>query len=322
MGKKNLIGYEFGDYIVDSFDNTKGKYKYYWHCHCKHCGAEKSIATHSIETGKSSRCNQCNKNFGKMGNLKGFQENLSGQRFGNLTVIEFSHKENTHSYWLCRCDCGEFCIKSITFLRKSKNKMCQNCIQKYSNIANIIRDENIDEIGRVKTKVQFTASKNNKYEFVNDYVIINDKILIDKIDYDFIDSFDRYISIDSRGYAYFSYGNKDIYLHRLLTGTDLFYDEFDGKIADHINGNALDNRRNNLRVIDRRENPINCCKRKDNLSGCKGVSWLERLQKWQVNIQYKKQNYYIGVFENIEDAVAARKQAELKYFGDLNRSEQ
>lgn len=44
MGKIiDMTGTEFGDYIVDSFDNTKGEYKYYWNCHCKKCGAKSRL---------------------------------------------------------------------------------------------------------------------------------------------------------------------------------------------------------------------------------------------------------------------------------------
>lgn len=82
----------------------------------------------------------------------------------------------------------------------------------------------------------------------------------------------------------------------------------------------MDNRRSNLRIILKKDNAVNCGKRKDNKSGHKGISWLARLNKWQVNIQFQKQGHYIGVFETIEEAIIARKEAEVKYFGELNRS--
>lgn len=33
-------------------------------------------------------------------------DNLIGQRFGLLTVIERRPSKNGHSNWLCKCDCG------------------------------------------------------------------------------------------------------------------------------------------------------------------------------------------------------------------------
>ena len=145
-------------------------------------------------------------------------------------------------------------------------------------------------------------------------------IVVDSQFVDYLKSFDRYISIDSRGYAYFSYCGQDVYLHRLLTKTPLFFDASskDVEIIDHINRNRCDNRTENLRTIKKSENPVNCSIYSNNKSGYKGISWLERLQKWQVNIQYKNKNHYIGVFENIDDAILARKQAEQDVFGKVN----
>ena len=320
MGKfTDMTGTEFGDYIVDSFDDTKGKYKYHWNCHCKKCGATKSIASSSIKNGKSARCNVCNENFGKR-ETYGFRKDLTGKKFGSLTVIKYAYSKCKHSHWACRCDCGNICTVSISFLKRSANLMCPKCIEKFSDIYNVLESNNRDADGRIINKIKFTNCKPNKYIFLEDKVIINDKVVIDKEDFDFIDSFERYISIDTRGYAYFSYGTRDVYLHRLLSKALLFCKNFETDICDHINGDRLDNCKTNLRIIKRSVNPVNCGVRTDNKSGCKGVSWLERLKKWQVNIQFQKQNHYIGVFENFEDAVKARKEAEIKYFGDLNRS--
>ncbi len=320
MGKFiDMTGTEFGDYIVDSFDDTRGKYKYYLNCHCKKCGAKKSVAFSSIKDGESARCNVCNKDFGRR-ETRGFQKDLTGKKFGSLMVIKYAYSKGTRSYWVCRCDCGNTYTVSISFLKRSINLMCPKCIEKFSDINNVLGSNNRDIDGRIINKIKFTNCKSNKYIFLEDRIIINDRIIIDKEDFNFIDSFGRYISIDTRGYAYFSYGSKDVYLHRLLSKAPLFCENFETDICDHINGNRLDNRKANLRIIKRSVNPVNCGIRTDNKSGCKGVSWLERLKKWQVNIQFQKRNHYIGVFENFEDAVKARKEAEIKYFGHLNRS--
>ena len=55
--------------------------------------------------------------------------------------------------------------------------------------------------------------------------------------------------------------------------------------------------------------------RKDNTSGRVGVSWLERLGKYQVNITKDSKSIYIGVFTTFEQAVKAREDAELTYYG-------
>lgn len=41
------------------------------------------------------------------------QDDLTGRRFGYLTVLEYAGRENGHSCWSCRCDCGKtVCVRS------------------------------------------------------------------------------------------------------------------------------------------------------------------------------------------------------------------
>jgi hypothetical protein len=82
---------------------------------------------------------------------------------------------------------------------------------------------------------------------------------------------------------------------------------------DHINGNRSDNRIANLRDVSKSENQRNATIRSDNASGFTGVCWHKAANKWIASIFVQKKNIYLGVFENIEDAKAARKAAEREY---------
>ena len=53
---------------------------------------------------------------------------------------------------------------------------------------------------------------------------------------------------------------------------------------DHIDGNRLNNQRNNLRLATSSQNKANRCPRKDNRSGYKGVSWHAQRQCWTARI--------------------------------------
>lgn len=53
---------------------------------------------------------------------------------------------------------------------------------------------------------------------------------------------------------------------------------------------------------------------KANKSGTKGVSWSNKQGKWVAAIGFKGKQLYLGSFENIEDAIFTRKEAEEKYF--------
>ena len=87
----------------------------------------------------------------------------------------------------------------------------------------------------------------------------------------------------------------------------------EGMEIDHINHKRDDNRIENLRITSRRVNSMNIAISSANSSGCMGVSWIDRISKWQVYIGVNGKQIYIGVFENFEDAVLARKSAEKIY---------
>lgn len=323
MGKRiDLSGQIFGDYKVIDVDNTKGKYKYYWNCECIHCQSKKSIASDSLKHNKSIRCNICNNKFGKS-EPKGFSKDLTGQVFGYLTVDKFAYKKDDHSHWDCVCRCGNHVIKSIRFLHNGLNQMCDECIEKYKDINNVLATDNLDEDQLPIIVFQHTTNKKeNTYEFKDDKVIINGEVLIDVDDYPLIKRLNRYIRVSNNGYALISYCNHDVLLSRIILRLPFGKCDTDLDIAEHRNGNRLDNTKDNLRICEKHINPINCKLYDNNTSGYKGVSWLERLQKWQAYLQCGKEKYYLGVYDNLEDAVQVRKNAEKKYFGEYNRKEE
>ncbi len=54
---------------------------------------------------------------------------LTGKRFGRLTVIEKSESKNGFASWLCECDCGEKCVVCGRALRIGKTKSC-GCLRR------------------------------------------------------------------------------------------------------------------------------------------------------------------------------------------------
>lgn len=55
---------------------------------------------------------------------KSFKKDLTGQRFGRLTVLEFVPNESSYSYWLCKCDCGNTKIIESYNLRSGHTTSC------------------------------------------------------------------------------------------------------------------------------------------------------------------------------------------------------
>ena len=54
--------------------------------------------------------------------------------------------------------------------------------------------------------------------------------------------------------------------------------------------------------------------RKNNTSGITGVNYIKNIKKWNASIFFKGKKINLGYFENIDNAIKARKEAEEKYF--------
>lgn len=74
---------------------------------------------------------------------------------------------------------------------------------------------------------------------------------------------------------------------------------------DHLNGDRLDNRPENLRDVSRGVNNHNLRKSKRNTSGYSGVYWNTSAKKWQAYCRVNGKIKYIGVFSDIEEAAEA-----------------
>ncbi len=123
--------------------------------------------------------------------------------------------------------------------------------------------------------------------------------------------------------GFFDSRPKDCYIH--VCGKPahrLAFLYMTGKIpkeVDHVNGVRTDNRWENLREVTRRDNTRNAHMLKTNTSGACGVSWSTDKNKWRAQIAINHKNIHLGYFDNIQEAVCARKEAEKKYGGFSKR---
>ena len=87
----------------------------------------------------------------------------------------------------------------------------------------------------------------------------------------------------------------------------------DGFVIDHINGDSIDNRIGNLRLVTISGNNKNKINRIGNTSGCAGVHFDSKRNKWVARINgINKKRYHIGYYADKDQAIKARKQAELE----------
>ena len=104
---------------------------------------------------------------------------------------------------------------------------------------------------------------------------------------------------------------KTIYMHQQIMNVN--------SDIDHINGDGLDNRRENLRIATHAENLRNRPAPISNTSGYKGVSWDKSRNKWLVSITVNYKKIHLGRYIDIKEAAKAYNNAVLKYFGDFGR---
>lgn len=240
---------------------------------------------------------------------------IINQRFGRLIVLEYSGyfaKEGTKSkrhYYKCQCSCAKNTIvivdrykllsghttscgcKAIESI-KTRNK--EDNPSKY--IIRQINQHYIDECGIGHIKMSNTENE----------MLCDEKCIAELL---------KYYWHEKRGYARSSDGKQHIYAHRIVMNAGV-YDV--NKQVDHINGNTLDNRKQNLRIVTSRQNGLNSSIRSDNTSGVAGVCWDKNREQWLVRMYENGIAIYLGYFNEFEDAVLARRKGEEEYYGEYS----
>jgi hypothetical protein len=144
-------------------------------------------------------------------------------------------------------------------------------------------------------------------------------VLIDEADYESIKDYRWKLS--SHGYITHQEWKgqrkkpKTFYLHRLIMNPN------EGQLVDHINGDKLDNRRENLRLCDKGGNQRNRGKQANNTSGYKGVylSKKGKLKPWYVKIAFEGKDYSGGYHASKEEAARAYDQLARELHGEFAR---
>jgi hypothetical protein len=121
-------------------------------------------------------------------------------------------------------------------------------------------------------------------------------------------------TLKSHGYLCVGINYNSYRAHRLIF---LMHKGYLPKTIDHINGDKLDNRIENLRAATVGQNQHNRKTNANNTSGYKGVSWHKARKKWVARITLERKNIHLGYFANAEEAAKVVRAAREELHGDF-----
>lgn len=160
--------------------------------------------------------------------------------------------------------------------------------------------------GKVLNRTKYDPNEIIEYEDYAEVILYNEeceevgRALIDLDDVERVKKYKWFFS--GHGYVV---NSEYVKLHRFITNCPKSME------VDHINHNKLDNRKSNLRICTHQQNCMNVA---DNV---KGIHYDKSRNKWMAYIKGKN----LGRFNSKEEAIEARKQAEIDYFGEYRNKE-
>jgi len=206
---------------------------------------------------------------------------LRNKVFDQLEVMEFLFYKNNNAYWICRCSCGNFVKRRANLLVFNKYHSC-GCVTKSKKQTHGLWDHKLYPFWNTMT--QRCYNPNQK--------------------------------------AYINYGGRGIQVcdeWKGASGLLNFIKDMENGYEKHLELDRIDVNGNyckeNCRWADYSMQGFNKRLPSNNKSGKTGVCWLESKSAWHAYIYKNNKKIDLGYFISLDDAIVARKGAELQYYG-------
>lgn len=116
----DLTGRKFGRLTVVSRANPDKRGLARWNCDCD-CGNKKVIIGNLLRSGETRSCGCLHRER----TSETHRINLTGQRFGRLTVVGFAYSDKAGlAHWSADCDCGNKVVVAGSKLRSGETRSC------------------------------------------------------------------------------------------------------------------------------------------------------------------------------------------------------
>lgn len=257
---------------------------------------------------------------------------VTNQKFGKLTAVkEVERNKHNNRQWFCQCECGNTKVVLMSSLRDGSTKSC-GCLPRpkmdltgkvYGRLT-VIKEDKPHGRDRMflcqcscgnKTSVYMNSLRNGSTKSCG---CLRDERASETSKKDLTNQrFGKLTAIKTVG----KYKTKQLYMWLckcdcgnetevrsdvLLSGET----KSCGCLKREQNNKNLYKKLEELRVDGVQVPGLTSKVYSNNTSGHKGVHWDKRSERWIASIGLKRKNIYIGAFENLKDAVVARKDAE------------
>ena len=207
--------------------------------------------------------------------MKGVFQDLTGRKFGRLTVVERATKPGEKVRWLCQCECGGSKVVEARNLTCGKTKSC-GCLTHNGRKPR-------------RPKVDLTGRRFGRLT------------VVERLGYDTQTNSVKYACrCDCGNETVVSASNLRTNGHTTSCGC----------LQEENRHRKHSDARIKRLIKKQAETP-----RSNNTSGRTGVYYIKEKKKWRADITFKGKKHELGYFEDFEAAVIAREEAEHALLG-------